>query len=57
MEILTGHQLSAVVGETPPNDESFKTSLWWLQRSVALLRPEVLFICSLPFSTDFSCHA
>lgn len=35
------HRLSAVVGETPPTDESFKTSLWWLQRSVALLRPEV----------------
>jgi len=34
------HRLSAVVGETPPNDESFKTSLWWLQRSVSLLRPE-----------------
>ncbi|KAJ3508575.1 hypothetical protein NMY22_g16568 [Coprinellus aureogranulatus] len=34
------HRLSAIVGETPPNDESFKTSLWWLQRSVAVLRPE-----------------
>lgn len=29
------------MGETPPNDETFKTSLWWLQRSVSLLRPEV----------------
>ncbi|KAF9001924.1 hypothetical protein BDQ17DRAFT_1357730 [Cyathus striatus] len=34
------HRLSAVVGESAPNDESFKTSLWWLQRSVAVLRPE-----------------
>ncbi|TFK67911.1 hypothetical protein BDN72DRAFT_842508 [Pluteus cervinus] len=34
------HRLSAVVGESTPNDESFKTSLWWLQRTVALLRPE-----------------
>ncbi|PFH50051.1 hypothetical protein AMATHDRAFT_41111 [Amanita thiersii Skay4041] len=34
------HRLSAMLGETPPNDEQFKTSLWWLQRSVALLRPE-----------------
>ncbi|THV07877.1 hypothetical protein K435DRAFT_772233 [Dendrothele bispora CBS 962.96] len=34
------HRLSAAVGETSPSDESFKTSLWWLQRAVALLRPE-----------------
>ncbi|KAL0947371.1 hypothetical protein HGRIS_013487 [Hohenbuehelia grisea] len=34
------HRLSSVVGDTPPNDEAFKTSLWWLQRAVALLRPE-----------------
>jgi hypothetical protein len=34
------HRLSAIVGETPPNDDSFKTSLWWLQRSVSVLRPE-----------------
>ncbi|KAL4268655.1 Enhancer of mRNA-decapping protein 4 WD40 repeat region domain-containing protein [Pleurotus pulmonarius] len=34
------HRLSATVGEAPPNDDSFKTSLWWLQRSVALLQPE-----------------
>ncbi|KAK7440206.1 hypothetical protein VKT23_017148 [Stygiomarasmius scandens] len=34
------HRLSAAVGETSPTDESFKTSLWWLQRSVSLLRPE-----------------
>ncbi|KAF8630365.1 hypothetical protein AX15_002929 [Amanita polypyramis BW_CC] len=34
------HRLSAMVGETSPTDEQFKTSLWWLQRSVILLRPE-----------------
>ncbi|KAF9483827.1 hypothetical protein BDN70DRAFT_241709 [Pholiota conissans] len=34
------HRLSAVVGDTPPNDESFKTSLWWLQRVASLLHPE-----------------
>ncbi|KAF8163142.1 hypothetical protein B0H34DRAFT_764448 [Crassisporium funariophilum] len=34
------HRLSAVVGETAPNDELFKTSLWWLQRVAGLLRPE-----------------
>jgi hypothetical protein len=32
--------LSAVVGDTAPNDELFKTSLWWLQRVAGLLRPE-----------------
>ncbi|KAK7023928.1 hypothetical protein R3P38DRAFT_2954957 [Favolaschia claudopus] len=34
------HRLSAVISETPPNDEGFKTALWWLQRASALLRPE-----------------
>ncbi|ESK88309.1 wd40 repeat-containing nuclear protein [Moniliophthora roreri MCA 2997] len=34
------HRLSAMVGELSPTDESLKTSLWWLQRAVALLRPE-----------------
>ncbi|KAK2467049.1 hypothetical protein APHAL10511_001307 [Amanita phalloides] len=34
------HRLSAMVGDSSPTDEQFKTSLWWLQRSVALLRPE-----------------
>ncbi|KAF5373132.1 hypothetical protein D9758_001691 [Tetrapyrgos nigripes] len=34
------HRLSAAVGETSPSEESFKTSLWWLQRSVTMLRPE-----------------
>ena len=33
--------MSAVVGDTAPNDELFKTSLWWLQRVAGLLRPEV----------------
>jgi hypothetical protein len=30
-----------MVGESSPTDEQFKTLLWWLQRSVTLLRPEV----------------
>ncbi|KAM6500667.1 hypothetical protein JOM56_003681 [Amanita muscaria] len=34
------HRLSAMVGETAPSDEQFKTSLWWLQRSIVTLRPE-----------------
>ncbi|KAF8969897.1 hypothetical protein BDZ97DRAFT_1915012 [Flammula alnicola] len=34
------HRLSAVVGDTPPTDETFKTSLWWLQRVSSLLRPD-----------------
>ncbi|KAJ6500470.1 hypothetical protein C8R45DRAFT_863011 [Mycena sanguinolenta] len=34
------HRLSAVISETPPNDEAFKTTLWWLQRAATLLRPE-----------------
>ncbi|KAJ7632208.1 hypothetical protein FB45DRAFT_911811 [Roridomyces roridus] len=34
------HRLSATISELPPNDESFKTALWWLQRTSALLRPE-----------------
>lgn len=39
-------QLSAIVGETTTaTEESFKTSLWWLQRSVAFLRPEVRLHC------------
>ncbi|KAJ7074239.1 hypothetical protein C8F01DRAFT_1099751 [Mycena amicta] len=33
-------RLSAVLSETPPNDEAFKNTLWWLQRTAALLRPE-----------------
>ncbi|CAA7267926.1 unnamed protein product [Cyclocybe aegerita] len=34
------HRLSAVVGDTAPGDEAFKTSLWWLQRVASLLRPD-----------------
>ncbi|KAJ6547097.1 hypothetical protein B0H19DRAFT_1163992 [Mycena capillaripes] len=34
------HRLSAVISETPPNDEAFKNALWWLQRTSTLLRPE-----------------
>lgn len=39
------HRLSAMAGETSPSDEQFKIFLWWLQRSVALLRPEDKLIC------------
>ncbi|KAI0093935.1 hypothetical protein BDY19DRAFT_881333 [Irpex rosettiformis] len=31
------HRLSAMVGETPPSDESFKSTLWWLQRASSTL--------------------
>ncbi|KAH9484164.1 hypothetical protein JR316_0003644 [Psilocybe cubensis] len=34
------HRLSTVVGEVAPNDETFKSSLWWLQRVASLLRPD-----------------
>ncbi|KAJ7702347.1 hypothetical protein B0H17DRAFT_1043830 [Mycena rosella] len=34
------HRLSAVISETPPNDEAFKNALWWLQRTAVLLHPE-----------------
>ncbi|KAF9072939.1 hypothetical protein BDP27DRAFT_1360693 [Rhodocollybia butyracea] len=34
------HRLASIVGETSTGDENFKTSLWWLQRLVAILRPE-----------------
>ena len=37
---MTDHvrlQLAIVVGETPPADESFKSSLWWLQRAASVL--------------------
>jgi len=29
--------MSAAIGEISPVDESFKSSLWWLQRSAAVL--------------------
>ncbi|EKM55623.1 uncharacterized protein PHACADRAFT_256363 [Phanerochaete carnosa HHB-10118-sp] len=31
------HRLSQIIGETPPVDESFKSSLWWLQRAASTL--------------------
>ncbi|EIW85394.1 hypothetical protein CONPUDRAFT_118217 [Coniophora puteana RWD-64-598 SS2] len=31
------HRLAGVVGETPPIDENFKSSLWWLQRAASIL--------------------
>jgi hypothetical protein len=31
------HRLAAIIGETPPSDESFKSSLWWLQRAASAL--------------------
>jgi len=34
------HRLASIVGETSAADENFKTTLWWLQRLVAILRPE-----------------
>ncbi|KIK63644.1 hypothetical protein GYMLUDRAFT_40712 [Collybiopsis luxurians FD-317 M1] len=34
------HRLASIVGETNASDETFKTTLWWLQRLVAILRPE-----------------
>ena len=33
------HRLAAAVGEIPPVDESFKSTLWWLQRSASALNP------------------
>jgi hypothetical protein len=33
------HRLAAALGETPPVDESFKSTLWWLQRSSSVLNP------------------
>ncbi|THH32998.1 hypothetical protein EUX98_g1193 [Antrodiella citrinella] len=31
------HRLSQLIGEVPPSDESFKSSLWWLQRAATVL--------------------
>jgi len=31
------HRLSSVIGETSPLDESFKISMWWLQRAASSL--------------------
>lgn len=30
-------QLSTIIGETSPVDESFKVSMWWLQRAATAL--------------------
>ncbi|KAI0664945.1 hypothetical protein C8Q70DRAFT_940901 [Cubamyces menziesii] len=31
------HRLSTIIGETSPADESFKVSMWWLQRAATTL--------------------
>ncbi|KAH7918211.1 hypothetical protein BV22DRAFT_1200056 [Leucogyrophana mollusca] len=31
------HRLAAIVGETPPIDEAFKSALWWLHRTATVL--------------------
>jgi hypothetical protein len=33
------HRLAAALGETPPVDESFKSTLWWLHRAASTLNP------------------
>lgn len=33
------HRLAAALGETPPVDESFKSTLWWLHRAASVLNP------------------
>ncbi|KAG6869084.1 hypothetical protein C0993_003404 [Termitomyces sp. T159_Od127] len=39
--ILTAmHRLAATVCATPPNDESFKSAMWWLQRGIKVLDPK-----------------
>ncbi|KAH8108132.1 hypothetical protein BXZ70DRAFT_39589 [Cristinia sonorae] len=32
------HRLAQLIGEVPPSDESFKSSLWWLQRASTILK-------------------
>lgn len=34
-------QLAATVCATPPNDESFNSAMWWLQRGIKVLDPKV----------------
>ncbi|CCM02934.1 uncharacterized protein FIBRA_05049 [Fibroporia radiculosa] len=34
------HRLSSVVGETSPLDDSFKLSMWWLQRAASTLNTQ-----------------
>ncbi|KAG6879599.1 hypothetical protein C0992_000879 [Termitomyces sp. T32_za158] len=39
--ILTAmHRLAATACATPPNDESFKSAMWWLQRGIKVLDPK-----------------
>ncbi|KAF8078122.1 hypothetical protein FPV67DRAFT_1464268 [Lyophyllum atratum] len=39
--ILTAmHRLAAIVCASPPNDESFKNAMWWLQRGITVLDPK-----------------
>ena len=33
------HRLAAALGETPPVDESFNSTLWWLLRAASVLNP------------------
>ena len=37
------HRLAAAIGETPPVDEAFKSSLWWLQRAATTLNTSVSY--------------
>jgi len=34
-------QLTAAIGESAPVDESFKASIWWLQRAATVLNTKV----------------
>lgn len=44
------HRLGAIVGETSPVEEAFKSSLWWLHRCATVIntRVSVLSIQMLP---------
>ena len=33
------HRLAGALGETPPVDDSFKSTLWWLERVASVLNP------------------
>jgi hypothetical protein len=42
------------VGETPPVDESFKSSIWWLQRTATTLNTNVCdCFCSVMLCAEF----
>src|ERR1700722_11916878 len=55
-------QLAAAVGENSPADESFKSTLWWLQRTASTLNTNVITfflsfrICSLLITTIGPSH-